>query len=529
MASQPPHDFGEKGKATPIEPGVIARFLGAAKGATSGAVSGLIRGANEAWFGPAQPLTPVAPATPEAETKGRSWDYPYGWNYNPTPRSEAGTNGQAPGIDFPSLRAITEPTQGGLDILRGCIETVKDRMAGEPWQIKPRKGKETAATAKRAEEITEILQQPDGEHDYLTWQRMLLEDLLVLDAPAIYLQPGPKGYKIPEVVDGATIKVLLRGDGRRPDPPDPAYQQNLRGLPAVNYSSDELIYAPRNVRASHVYGFGPTEQAVVTASIALRRQAYQLSYYTEGNDPNIVMSCPKEWTVDQIAKYQAYWDSLLTGNLAERRRIRFTPEGCTPHELKPGVLKDEFDEWLARLFCWFLNIPCSALIKQVNRASGQTMKESAQQEGLEPLKLYWKSLKRRVLVGCFADGTDYEHAWTDEEVVDPLVKAQVLQIACGKPWMTQTEAREKSGLPAATPEQEEELNPPPPPALMPPGGKPGEQLKLPGTDTSGANGAKPKPDAKGAAEKVAKSAGRLLQPRPAGNCHCAPQGAHRYP
>ena len=44
--------------------------------------------------------------------------------------------------------------------------------------------------------------------------------------------------------------MRLRGeDGRSPDPPDPAYQQILHGVPAADLSPDELLYLPRNPRA----------------------------------------------------------------------------------------------------------------------------------------------------------------------------------------------------------------------------------------------------------------------------------------
>ncbi len=33
-----------------------------------------------------------------------------------------------------------------------------------------------------------------------------------------------------------------------------------KGLPAVNYTRDELLYLPRNVRSHSLYGFSPVEQ-----------------------------------------------------------------------------------------------------------------------------------------------------------------------------------------------------------------------------------------------------------------------------
>jgi hypothetical protein len=52
-----------------------------------------------------------------------------------------------------------------------------------------------------------------------------------------------------EIIDGATIKRILNADGRTPLAPEPAYQQIIKGLPAVDYHRDELLYKPRNPRS----------------------------------------------------------------------------------------------------------------------------------------------------------------------------------------------------------------------------------------------------------------------------------------
>jgi hypothetical protein len=106
--------------------------------------------------------------------------------------------------------------------------------------------------------------------------------------------------------------VLLRSagrceaTGRTPLPPDPAYQQVLKGLPAVNYSRDELIYAIRNPRTNRVYGYSPVEQIIMTVNIAMRRQLSQLQYYTEGNIPEAMIGVPDPWNPDQIRQFQDY-------------------------------------------------------------------------------------------------------------------------------------------------------------------------------------------------------------------------------
>ncbi len=440
------------------------------------------------WFGPSIPLPPVAPP---AEPKGRAYDYPFAANIAYRPRSEAGETA----IDFPTLRRMAEPTSGGYDLLRLAIETRKDQMAAQRWTIRPKK---KDGDQKRADTLHEQLQEPDLEHDFATWQRMLLEDLFVLDAPTVYFRDFFNGRKIPEVVDGATMKRLISEDGRTPLPPDPAYQQIVKGLPAFDYTLDELLYMPRNPRPHRIYGLGPVEQVILTVQTALNRQLSQLLHYTAGNIPAALISVPEGWTPDQIKNFQAHFDAYLAGNLEQRSGAVFIPGGSKPTITKDSPVKDEFDEWLARIICFCFSISPQALVRQMNRATAGTAKEAAQEEGLEPLKLYWRTLMNRVLVRAYG-ASDMEFAYEDEEIADPEVKAKVVQILVGnKPVITQDEAREEYGKEPLTEEQKAELAPPPPVA--------------PNDAGEGKDGKKP-PPAKGAEDdaQAAKVAKALVQ------------------
>src|SRR4051812_42393523 len=124
------------GTATPIAPGIVARVANAVRGA--------IRGVQEAWFGPAEPMQPVAPE----EVRGRAFDYPFGFNLTSEPRGEQGESG----IDFPTLRALADPTQGGLDLLRIAIERRKDEMESQRWTVRNRDGTDGGDKARGIEQ-----------------------------------------------------------------------------------------------------------------------------------------------------------------------------------------------------------------------------------------------------------------------------------------------------------------------------------------------------------------------------------------
>jgi len=460
---------GSMAKGTPIDPGLLRRAAAGIRYA--------VTGKQPDWFGPGTPLPPVAPE----EVKGRAYDFPFAANVSYLPRGEQGENA----ITFPMLRALCDPGQGGLDLLRLAMETRKDQMEAQRWDVTGRDGKDGGT---KAEEIKKALAFPDKVHTFRAWMRLLIEDLLCIDAPSLYFRPAGGGVFLPEVVDGATIKRLVDAGGRMPLPPDPAFQQVIKGVPAVDYTADEMFQSPRNPRPNRIYGMSPVEQVITTVNLALRRQLWQLNYYTDGKVPDGLVGVPESWNPDQIKQFQELWDIVMSGDQERLRSLKFIPGGMTPIFPKLADQKSDFDDWLARVICWAFSLSPQALVKEMNRATAGTSKQAAQEEGLEPMKLWFKDVMDAVLVRAF-NAPDLEFTWRDEEIADPLVKAQVFQILVGKPFVTVSEARDAFGYPAATPAQKDELKPPPPPALMP-GAKPGEDGGPPKP------GEPPKPEAK---------------------------------
>ena len=365
----------------------------------------------EEWFGPGSPLPGTAPPS----VAGRRTDYPVAYNLAISPR-------QGESVSFAQLRTLAD----SCDLLRIAIETRKDQMGRLRWAVRPRQGARMGKN--RLTDITRMLTRPDRENGWDAWLRMLMEDLLVVDAPCIYPRHTRGGALCSlEIMDGATITRKLRADGRTPTPPDTAYQQVLHGVPAVDYTANELIYRPRNLRSWRVYGFSPVEQILMTVNIQLRRQMHQLQFYTEGSVPEAMIGVPESWSPDQIRQFQEYWDWLLSGDTAARRRARFVPGGLNVRFTKESVLKDEFDEWLARVVCYALSLPPTTFIRQVNRATAEQADATGLSEGLEPLKLWVKSLMDDILARWMA-APGAEFVWLDDRGLDPKVQAEIDEI-----------------------------------------------------------------------------------------------------
>lgn len=432
----------DNGTRTPIDSGMIARLVAGVKYT--------LTGKSPEWFGAGDPLPPVA----QEAARGRQFDYGFRQNAKIQPRSEEP-------VSFGQMRALAD----SYDLLRLVIETRKDQMEKLNWTVKTTG--ENAEIDARCQAIIDFLQFPDGEHSWSTWLRMVIEDMLVIDAATVYPRRTIGGgmYAL-EPIDGATIKRVIDDTGRTPLPPQPAYQQVLKGMNAVDYSRDELIYMPRNPRTHKIYGYSPVEQIIMTVNIALRRQLHQLQYYTEGNIPEALIGVPKEWNPDQVQQFQDYFDSLLEGNTAARRHAKFIPDGVKMMETKANALKDEYDEWLARIVCYAFSIEPTAFVRTQNRATAETAREQALTEGLMPLMSWVETLMNLIVFKWFGF-KDIKFQWEIETSIDPLVQAQVNQIYVATKVKTPDEVREELGMEPMTPEDREAAFPTPPAPIDP--------------------------------------------------------------
>lgn len=460
------------GTAKPIDPGILARF------------GQKVRATFDVWFGPLLPLPPVAPR----DTPPRRFDYPSGANLVTLPR-----NYEA--ISFQQMRDLAD----SLDLVRIAIETRKDQVSKMPWSFREknrqsalgiqrsatqrngspadvpivaqrvpshRGSPELSATECRVpsaeclthahiDELTEFFRCPDGEHEFDDWLRMIVEELLVIDAVTLAAtsndrgtvwSPGKKVERF-EVIDGATVKRVIDEMGRTPSPPAVAYQQILKGVPAIDFTADELVYRPRNLRAHKFYGYSPVEQIIITINLALRRQMFTLAYFTDGNIPDAICQTPETWHKDSIKEFQDHFDSTLAGNLPQRRHLIFIPNAGGHDAVqftKEPPLSNDLDEWLARVVCWAFSLSPQALIKQMNRATAETAKEQSDEEGITPL-LNWLASLINGLVRKYFGYDDVEFAWGERKDENKLEQAQINQIYVASGVLTVDEVRESLG------------------------------------------------------------------------------------
>ncbi len=439
-----------------------------------------VTGRAPAWFGPNEPIAPQAPPG----IGGRQFDFQQSTNLTTRPRQDEE-------ITAEQLRNLAN----NCDVVALAIQTRKDQLAPLKYQFQMKDKEARGAPDTRLDMLNEFFKKPDREHGWNQWIGALIDDLLVIDAATVFprqtMGGAPYGF---EFVDGGTIKRVIDDFGRTPLPPAPAYQQILKGLPAVNYTRDELLYFPRNLRTYKLYGMSPVQQVVMTVNIALRRTLHQLEYYTAGTVPDVLIGTPPTWTPEQIGDYQRYFDELLTDNTAARRRARFVPGEIAKSiiQTKETALKDDFDEWLARVVSYAFSLSPQWAVKAMNRATGETAQAMANAEGLAPLREWVKSVVDR----CIESGwgwTDIEFAWWEEEETNPKEQADVAIAYLKMGVMTINEVRADIGRDpveggdtpliytptGAVPLKQALAPPPPPPQIGHNGGPAMDQEKGP--------------------------------------------------
>jgi len=329
-------------------------------------------------FSPGSPIIPGAinPPSDSGRPDPRRYEFQVAQNINIT---------ETRLVPFKTLRAAADQ----IDILRRCIEVSKAKILGLNWDIVLAEdsaekiiseigGNHVRAMSLAREKFTEDIsrlrqfwEQPDKANGLLfyDWLNIALEEILVLDAWAIWPQPTVGGDLFGlQILDGSTIKPLIDDRGMRPAPPFPSYQQILYGFPRSEFAapaegesadgeftSDELAYFIRNRRTTTVYGYSPTERALPLADIYLRRQQWIRAEYTDGVTPELMMKTDANFgnNPDLLRAYENIFNSDLAGQTQQRMRVRLLPAGMEPvqYDGYGEKFKDTLDEYLVNSIC----------------------------------------------------------------------------------------------------------------------------------------------------------------------------------
>lgn len=351
-------------------------------------------------FGPGVPLQPRTNLDSKEQVEGpRQWQYPVDVNTQLMPRRE-----------YPQLTPFEQLRNLAAlyDVAAMCIAVRVEELQGLQWSVVTKDKKQQSARQQECDEVFEWWLKPDKLNSYDAWLGMVLYEMFSIDALTLYRRPNQSGglYGL-DVVDGSTIKPLLDDRGRTM-----AYQQILYGYPFSEYrrpdaeadwpvfGRDELLYQPRWTRAFTPYGFPPTEWIIMRVNQALRKQSFDMAYFTDGNIPDMIASMPNDangprYDPEQVAQFEAAFNAVLEGNDAARRKVRFVPWAAQFTPLKEFVYQTELDYWMLRVTCAAYGTVPSELgfTDTVNKASSEMQEAVNERRGLRPLTNW---LKRNV-------------------------------------------------------------------------------------------------------------------------------------
>jgi hypothetical protein len=373
---------------------------------------------NALWYPAGQPIPSVAPKG----TPPRRYAY--------TPLANINWSGRDGQIDHQALRNFSF-----YPIVRDIIETLKDLLCQVDWDfvLKPKDKSESGQATKlraakdpRLVELRKFFKKPDGWQTFRVWSRGLYDDMLIIDAASIWKQRDQQGKLCSLVqIDGAQVFPLIDETGQQPDASpyknvlvqtsnikavgnqlkkaegkgSPAFQLTPYGFPAQMMTSKDLSYCVYNRFTNRRYGFSKLEGCLAYVALSLGRLDFQASFYRSGNVPEGIAFLPPDVPIGKVDELNKYLDSILAGNLKNRRKIFFLPSYGTDKQpniifpkINDQVLKDEFDEWLARVLCHNFGISPMAFTKQINRGESGHMAAAQSEEGVAPILGWMKDI-----------------------------------------------------------------------------------------------------------------------------------------
>ena len=467
--------------ATPISEAQMRQAAGVNQQGYGNSV-GLPRDPNMANvpFTPGVPLIPGAinPVRADGRPDPRRYEYQVAQNINITPTRL---------IPFETLRAAADQ----IDILRRCIEVLKAKMVGLDWDIvlaedaiekvMAESGEKTNVRAMQnvkeqfSDEMNRTRQfweQPDVANGmvFADWLNMALEEILVLDAWAVWPQKSVGGDLLGlQILDGSTIKPLIDDRGMRPTSPNPAFQQILYGFPRSEFSatdetekadgefsSDELAYMVKNRRTFTVYGFSPTERALAVADIYLRRQGWLRAEYTDGVLPELMFESDANFgnSPDLLKAYENVLNDDLSGQTEQRKRARILPAGlhAVQYDGYGEKFKDVLDEYLVNSICGHFGVlPTEIGFAPKGGLGGAGIQNgeatSSEVIGIVPLANWMGKMITNLSYTFLGMPRELEFKFMPSARNDDMVAAQVADIKKRNGGMTLNEARSIDGLP----------------------------------------------------------------------------------
>lgn len=344
------------------------------------------------WFSPGVPMRPMAPAD-----FGwiRSLDYDIGTNVNITPKASD------KGLTYRQLRNLAESN----DYVAIAIQTVLDRLCATEGRVVD-VGGDPRKPSKRADEINDWARCMDGVTPLSEFLQSAAYDMCVIDAPSVAVDVTNPTAPIAYNLDGASVVAHLNERGRVA-----SFGQVIKGQIAHEYFQNEgdfrIVWMPKNRRPHKTYGYSPLEQIQNIVTVSLMRLARQIDWFTKGNVPDVLFVAPEGWQPSQIKDINRDWEKQLAG-ISGKGKGRWIPPGTKVETLDRNPVSGEFDEWLIRTIFSAYSLPPTPFVKQVNRATSESMQDASVEEGHASVLRWAANFLTATITAAWGEGFKWE-------------------------------------------------------------------------------------------------------------------------
>ena len=247
---------------------------------------------------------------------------------------------------------------------RRAINAITNPILDMPWviQVRPKVGKKrheqpepTSDQQARIEAATAMLERPNNEQTWRELLEMSIEDMTVLGAASIEVQPNHSDERPLFLwpVDTQSIRINAQWQ-----PGDSIFRYSqARGVfysamgttDDVRLQDDELMYIRLNPRTSSPFGYGYLEVAfeVVNSFIGAMEYATRRA---SNSTPSFAIFLGENTTPDQVRRFQHYWQNEVEGYGS----VPLLGGGKAPSVLSmAGAGEDalwlKWQEWLVRI------------------------------------------------------------------------------------------------------------------------------------------------------------------------------------
>ncbi|WP_446745012.1 phage portal protein [Silvibacterium acidisoli] len=358
----------------------------------------------------------------------------------------------APGHTLPKPTPANLRRFAETPVVRRAINIIKDRVASLDWQVRLKRdympGK-VGYAARKAAILRRTLQAPNDSDSFRTLIEQVLEDALVGGYGAIEMDLTGNSEKPFELwpVDGATIRINPRWDGR-PDSPRYAQATGLVGdQSSIALNDNELIYMRMNPRTYTPFGLGPLEVAFESVNSFLG--AHRFAGKLASNSVVQYALWIDETTPAQQERLIRWWQDEIEGT--GRVPILSSPQKPEVLRFAQGTdadLRLNWQQFLIRMIANAFNLPplMLGLEQDVNKSTAGELMDEAFHSAITPLARLVAEHITRDLFAKRLGWHEFEFVFNELDSRDEMQEIEIQTALLAAGVLTVNEVRAMRGL-----------------------------------------------------------------------------------